>query len=328
MAKSDNQKVKILYILKILKEESSETNPISTKRLIEKLDGYGIKAERKSIYSDVDYLKDFGYDIEFDHNKTHGGYYLSSGEFELAELKMLVDMVQSSRFLSLKKSRELIKKLESLTDKKSAGELSRSVYVINRVKSENETVYYSVDTLNLAMNNNKSVSFQYFEYSVKKEIKLRKDGAFYDVSPYYLIWSNENYYLVGYDNKSKSVRHYRVDRMKKLTISENDRQGSESFKNFDIGSFSKGMFNMYDGEKVKVSLECSTDLVNVIIDRFGRDIIIRPINDEKFIAVTDVFTGPQFYGWICGLNGKVQIASPEDEKEKFHEYVGRIYLTS
>lgn len=326
MAKSDNQKLKLLYILKILKEETNEDKPISTKDLINRLADFEIKAERKSIYSDMEYLKDFGYDIIFNANKINGGYYLGSREFELAELKILVDMVQSSRFLTLKKSRELISKLENLTDKINAGTLARSVYVANRVKSENESVFYSVDTLNEAMNSNKSVLFQYFQYSVNKEIKLKKDGLYYNVSPYYLVWSNENYYLVGVDNEKGEIRHYRVDRMKKLSISNEERQYKDLFKKFDIGDFSKAVFNMYDGEKTKITLVCNDNLINVIIDRFGKDIIIRNNNNGTFDVVTDVCTGPQFYGWLCGLNGQAKIKSPAQLATDFHEYVGKIYL--
>lgn len=326
MAKSENQKLKLLYILKILEEETNENKPISTKDLISRLASFDIKAERKSIYDDMECLKRFGYDILYNTNKITGGYYLGERDFELAEIKTLIDMVQSSRFLTLKKSRELIAKLESMTDKQSAGKLQRSVYVANRAKSENESVFYSVDTINEAMNDNKSVLFQYYEYSIKKEIKLKKDGALYNVSPYFLMWSNDNYYLVGVDNSLGQIRHYRVDRMKKLSISTEDRMYSDLFDNFDIGKYSKGVFNMYDGEKAKVTLECANEYINVIIDRFGKDIIINPIDNNKFNAITDVYVGPQFYGWICGLNGGVKIKSPKSVAESFHEYVGNIYL--
>lgn len=326
MAKSENQKLKMFYISKILEEESNMEHPISCKDLIEKLLDYDITAERKSIYTDVEYLNKFGYDIEFDSNRGSGGYYIGERKFELAELKMLVDMVQSSRFLTQKKSRELIRKLESMTDKYSASELQRSVYVDRRAKSENESVFYSVDTLNQAMNNNLSVSFQYSEYTVDKKIMLRKNGALYNVSPYYLVWNNDNYYLIGVDNTIGEIRHYRVDRMKKLSMNQDSRQYKELFKDFDIATFTKSVFNMYDGEKKKVSLCCANSLINVIIDRFGKDIITRPNADGKtFNAITEVYGGPQFYGWILGLNGQVKIESPSDICEDFKNYVGKIY---
>ncbi|MBR6155545.1 MAG: WYL domain-containing protein, partial [Lachnospiraceae bacterium] len=254
MPKSENQKLKLLYIIRILTEETDEKTPISTKDLIARLSEYNIAAERKTIYTDIECLRDFGYDIGFDGNRTKGGYYLASRDFELAELKMLVDMVQASRFLSVKRSRELIKKIEQLAGKREASELQRSVYVANRAKAVNEGVFYAVDCIHRAIAGNKSISFHYLEFTVSSQWQLRRGGKRYEVSPWFLTWNQENYYLIAFDEERQEVRHYRVDRMKDLEINERDRQGREHFKNFDIAAYSKVAFNMYGGEEKRLKL--------------------------------------------------------------------------
>lgn len=328
MAKSENQKLKLLYILRILYEESDENHPVSTKDLIEKLAAYDIKVERKTIYTDIECLLDFGIDIGFNANKRTGGYYICSRLFETAELKLLVDMVQSSRFLSTKKSRELIDKLEELTNKHAARELQRTVYVTDRAKSENETIYYSVDKIHKAIADNKTVSFQYYNYNISKEMELRGEGKLYEVSPYYLTWSNENYYLIGFDNKKSEIRHYRVDRMKRIEECDDTRCGSEAFASFNIAEYSNGVFGMYGGEKTSVTIECANELAGVVIDRFGKDISIRKNDDKTFHVSVKVVCSGQFYGWLAGLGVRAKIVSPKKVKEAYHEYIGNIYLCS
>lgn len=328
MAKSEKQKLKLLYILEILYTETDENHPISTKSLIEKLAAHDIKAERKSIYSDIEYLQEFGVDIGIDANKRTGGYYIASRLFELPELKILVDMVQSSRFISEKKSRSLISKLEYLCGKNNAKELNRQVYVSNRVKAQNETIYYSVDKINSAILNNHSISFQYFQYTPSKEMELKNAGKIYHVSPYYLAYANENYYLIGFDNDRGEVRNYRVDKCKRIDELTEERLGSDAFASFDIASYSNSSFGMFGGESRRVTIECTNDLANVVIDRFGKEVNIHRIDDERFSVSINVVCSGQFYGWLAGLGVRARIASPIDVKENYHEYIGNIYRMS
>lgn len=324
MAKSENQKLKLLYIIKILTEETDEQSPCSTKELIEKLSEYGISAERKTIYSDIECLRDFGYDIGYDGNRTSGGYYLASRDFELAELKMLVDMVQASRFLSVKRSRELIKKIERMAGKREASELQRTVYVANRAKAVNEGVYYAVDCIHRAIAANKSIAFHYLEYTVSSQWQLKKGGELYRVSPWFLTWNHENYYLIAFDEKRQQVRHYRVDRMKDLEIGTSDRQGRELFRNFDIAEYSNVAFNMYGGEEKRIKLVFVNALANVVVDRFGKDVSIRKEDEEHFSVSVNVAVSPQFYGWLAGFGTGAKLVSPKKEAEAYGSFLQEI----
>lgn len=324
MAKSENQKLKLLYIAQILKEDTDAGHPITTRALIERLENLDIKAERKSIYSDMECLRQFGMDIEYVSSRSEGGYYLASREFELAELKILVDMVQSSRFLTKKKSRELIKKLEGMAGRHDASQLQRTVYVGSRAKAENETVYYGVDMIHRAIQENKGISFQYFEYTVGKELQYKKGGERYHVSPYYLTWQNENYYLIGVDERIGGIRHYRVDRMKKIELLADDRQAQELFRDFDIAEYTKGAFGMFGGTKTSVLLECHNSLAGVLIDRFGRELPIRKSDGEYFTARIDVALSSQFYGWLAGLGNRTKILSPDTAVKEYEAYLKEI----
>ncbi len=325
MPKSENQKMKLLYIIRILTEETDEQSPISTKDLIEKLaDQYGVSAERKTIYTDIECLREFGYDIGFDSNRTKGGYYLASRDFELPELKMLVDMVQASRFLSVKRSRELIKKIEQLAGKREASELQRTVYVANRAKAVNEGVYYAVDCIHRAIAQNKSITFHYMEFTVSSQWQLKKGGKRYEISPYFLTWNHENYYLIAFDEQRQEVRHYRVDRMKDLEIGENERQGRELFRNFDIAAYSNVAFNMYGGEEKRIKMVFINRLANVVVDRFGKDVTIRKEDEEHFSVSVNVAVSPQFYGWLAGFGTGARIVSPQSEAEAYRDYLKEI----
>lgn len=324
MAKSENQKLKLLYIAQILKDDTDIDHPITTKALIERLEKLDIKAERKSIYSDMECLKQFGMDIEYLASRSDGGYYLASREFELAELKILVDMVQSSRFLTKKKSRELIKKLEGMAGRHGASQLQRTVYVGNRAKAENETVYYSVDMIHRAIQENKGISFQYYAYTIGKELQYKKGGERYLVSPYYLTWQNENYYLIGVDERLGEIRHYRVDRMKKIEIRESGRQAQELFRSFDIAEYTNAAFGMFGGTKAAVLLECHNSLAGVVIDRFGKELPIRKADGEHFTVRMDVALSSQFYGWLAGLGNRAKILSPETAVNEYKIYLKKI----
>lgn len=320
MAKNSGQKLKLLYIVKILTEESDENHPVSTKTLIEKLGNYGVSAERKSIYDDIAKLQDFGYDIIQMDNRNGGGYYLASREFELAELKFLVDAVQSCRFITQKKSRELIKKLERMSGKYDAGQLQRQVYVAGRVKTENESIYYSIDALHHAMQENKKISFLYMEWNGKKELVPRKNGVRYNISPWTLIWKDENYYLVAYDDVAGILKHYRVDKIADVEMLSEKRNGREVFESMDLAVYANTTFGMYGGELCDVVLRFPEKMVGVVIDRFGKEISIRK-DGELWRARVKVMVSPQFYGWMSAVGKEIQIVSPQNVRGQYIDWL-------
>ena len=323
MPKSEKQKLKLLYITQYLMEKTDENHIATTTELIDYLASNGITAERKSIYTDIELLIDYGLDIV----KVKGrpaGYQLIRRQFELAELKLLVDAVQASKFITSKKSRELIGKLETLCSKKEARQLHRQVVVTNRTKAVNENIYYNVDQIYSAIAGNVKIRFLYFEWNVKKEMQLRHDGAFYEVSPWLLTWDDDNYYLIAYDDESRMIKHYRVDKMLKLSLSDKKRQGKEQFENFDIAAYSKKTFGMFAGEEKMVTLSCKTNLIGVIIDRFGNEASLRE-NGEGFVLVrVKVAVSRQFFGWLTGLSDAVKIVGPKETAEEYRSYLEEI----
>ena len=319
MAKSDNQKLKLLYIKKMLEEKTDENHVISTQQIIDELANYDIKAERKSIYSDIDMLTRFGMDIVL-RKERPTGYYLASRDFELPELKLLVDAVQTSRFITEKKTRELIKKLESMASKYDGSLMQRQVIVTDRIKSMNESIYYNVDVIHQAISNNVKMKFKYVEWTAAKQTKYKRDGEEYVVSPWALTWSEDNYYMIGFDSKNGKVKHYRVDKMHKPAITSEERDGKENFKNFDMAKFSKQTFGMFAGTERVLNLECEQDIIGVIIDRFGPDTSIRLDKDKCRVRVTVNVSKP-FYGWLCTLGDKVKIVEPQDVADDYRKYL-------
>ena len=323
MPKDNNQKLKLLFLLKIMQEKTDDSHGLSSADIISLLLEYGIKVERKTLYSDIELLKDFGVDIYKEHIGRQYYYHMGSREFELPELKLLVDLVQSSKFITSKKSQKLINKIEKLTSNYEATQLQRQVYVSGRVKAENEKIYYAVDLIHNAINNDCRLRFQYFQWNIKKEKELRHNGKIYEVSPWALSWDNEKYYLIGYDDELKDIRHYRVDKIINIEISDKKRGGKSAFDSFDISSYSKRIFGMYDGKEQKVKLRVKNGLVGVIIDRFGTDINIKKIDNTYFETVVDVLVSEQFLGWIIALGDNVKIVSPtevvNDMKEMLKE---------
>jgi len=323
MSKSYNQKLKILYIVQILLERSDEEHLLSTKDLIAGLAEYGIAAERKSIYKDIDALIDYGMDIVKVEGRT-GGCYIASRQFELPELKLLVDAVQASKFITGKKSSELIAKLETLTSHANAGKLQRQVVVNNRNKAVNESIYYSVDAIYTAMNDNVQICFQYFSWTPEKKMELRKNGDFYQVSPWFLTWEDENYYLIAYDEMAGVMKHYRVDKMLNPKSTEKKRMGKELADSFDIASYAKKTFGMFAGEEETVVLEFREELTGVCIDRFGTDVAMRRTETGLIRIRADVAVSPQFYGWLAGLGGRIKILSPESVKNAYRSWIENI----
>ncbi len=316
MAKGANQKKKLFCILELLQRDSDELNPVSTERIIEYLAANDISAERKSIYDDMQVLQELGYDVISCGRK---GYYLGAREFELAELKLLVDAVQSSKFLTEKKSHDLIRKLSRFCSRHAAGKLQRQVHVIDRVKTMNERVLYLVDTLHEAIAENRMISFQYLTWNGKKELVPRHAGKRYRVSPYILMWEEENYYLVAYDEEAGGRRFYRVDKMADIQIEDAQRTHGEEFKE-NAALLSKKTFGMYDGKEERVRLSFTEPLLGVVLDRFGTDVILIEKEKGLYEAAVDVQVSQQFFGWVCGVSA-VKIVGPDRVVSEYKEHL-------
>lgn len=323
MAKSPNQKLKLLYLVDILERKTDENHPMTAAALIEELSKVEVTAERKSIYDDINQLIDFGYDIVHNKARIGGGYYMASRRFELAELKVLVDSVQASRFISAKKTRELIDKLEKLCSVHEEKQLKRQVYVLNRIKTDNESIFYNVDYIHEAIHCNKQISFQYYEWSTSKEMKLRRNGDLYIVSPLGLIWDDENYYLVAYEH-DKGIRHYRVDKMKSIEILDALRMEESGYREFDPAIYSNKVFGMYGGELSTVTLSFPEHLTGVMLDRFGKDVLLKKDSDTGYSIRTDVVISDHFFGWLAGLGKQVRIVSPDGIRQQYKQYLSDI----
>lgn len=318
MPKKANQKIKILYLMRILLERTDEEHGLTLNEISDALQEYGVDAERKTLYDDLEVLRVFGLDIEKRKDKTVR-YHVVSREFELPELKLLVDAVQSSKFITRKKSNELIQKIESFASRYDAQQLQRQVFVANRIKTMNESIYYTVDYIHEAINRNIKVSFHYFEWNEKKEKQLRHDGKRYLISPWALTWDDENYYMIGFDSDSGIIKHYRVDKMLNIQLTEKKRDGADLFQNFDMALYSKKTFGMYGGKEETVTLRCKNHLAGVMIDRFGQDVTFRNVSDTHFELSVKVHASPPFLTWLMNFSSEVTILSPENVRQDFIE---------
>ena len=325
MAKGENQKLKMLYLVKILSEETDDEHSLTTQDIITKLAKYDVNAERKALYRDFEELKACGLDIISEQIGRNVYYHLGHRDFELPELKLLVDSVQSAKFITEKKSKDLIKKLEALVSKYEAKHLQRQVVISGRVKTMNESVYYNVDAIHEAISSDKQIRFQYFQWTVKKKMELRKDGAWYVLSPWGLMWDDEYYYMLAYDAEDEMIKHYRVDKMLNIDIVDCKREGQKAFKSFDMPRYSKSLFGMFSGEQTSVTLEGTNDMAGVLIDRFGKDIMLHPIDEEHFSAIVEVAISKQFLGWVIALGENIKITAPKAVVEQMQEEAKRLY---
>ncbi len=324
MAKSPNQKLKLLYLMKILLEQTDENHRITMTEIIENLASYNISAERKSLYNDIESLRLYGLDIiGIQEGRTYF-YYVGSRRFELAELKLLVDSVQSAKFITAKKSSELIKKLEGLASRYEASKLHRQVFVAGRVKTMNESIYYNVDRIQTAIGENSKITFQYFQWNVEKKMELRHDGAVYKVSPWALSWNDGNYYLIAYDGEKGIIKHFRVDKMLHIELNGEKREGEQVFQSFDMAAYARKMFGMYGGKEERVRLECENSFAGVIIDRFGKDVTLNRLDDTHFFVNVEAAVSRQFLSWVIGLGEGVKIAGPESVVARMKDEIRRL----
>lgn len=324
MPKGTNQKFKLYRLAQIMLERTDEEHFITMPEIKEALENYEITADRKSIYNDLKDLEQFGIEVEGEPVGNHYHYHVVSREFELPELKLLVDAIQSSKFITERKSNALIKKLEKLVSKHDAQKLQRQVYVSGRIKTMNESIYYNVDAIHNAITENKKIKFQYFQWNVKKEMELRHEGAFYHISPWGLSWDHENYYLVGYDSVEEKIKYYRVDKMVKVQMMVEEREGKEHFKKLDMAEYTRKSFSMFGGKEQQVKLLVDNELAGVIIDRFGKDVMMIPAGNEQFTVNVNVQVSSHFLGWIISLGAGVKIVGPDDVIEQMRKEIERL----
>ena len=322
MSRGENQKLKLAYLTRIMLEKTDEDHALTLAQIIAELEARGVTAERKSLYTDfADMTDKLGVEIIKEQVGRDTFYHVGSRDFELAEVKLLIDAIQSSKFITEKKSRDLIKKLKTFVSEHQAKQLDRQVYVQGRAKTMNESIYYNVDDLHKAIGENKKISFKYYRWNVDKKLEERNHGIVFTVSPWALTWDDENYYLVAFDDYDQKIKHYRVDKMKQIELLEEKRAGKEEFKGFDMAAYSKMNFGMYSGRKEKVKIEFNNYMVGVFIDRFGKDISIVPIDEKNSYTHVDVAISPQFFAWILSLGNEVKITGPEKIVEEMKEYV-------
>lgn len=319
--------MKLLYLYSILKKYTDEEHGLTIREIGQILeDDYGIAAERKTLYGDIAALKEFGVDILTikSHNTR---YYMGCQDFELAELKVLVDLVQNSKFITKKKSDELIKKIEGLTSVEKGKLLQKQVCMSSSLKTGNEQIYYNVDKLHRAIISAKKIEFLYCQWKLnyghlERVVKCyRKDGEKYKVSPFGLVWNDDNYYLVAYDEVSQKIKHYRVDKMEHIEILEENRNGMREFLKLDFPAYKKQVFGMFGGTPQTVKIRFNNKLVGVVADRFGKDVEITRYDENSFDATVNVVLSSQFFGWVFGFGADAKIVEPENTAREYRDYL-------
>ncbi len=316
MAGVQKSKLKLLYIVDILRKKTDENHYLAATEICDELSQLDIPAERKSIYNDIDILREYGFDIIHTGSKNRGGYFLGAREFELAELRLLSDAVQAANFISQKKTNQLVQKIESFASEKQAKILHSQVYVDNRPKCKNEEIYYTISLLDEAISAKVKVNFTYTRRRITEEFKTAKEEKSFTVSPYALIWSDDHYYLVCNNEKYDNLMHLRIDKIKHLEkTSLPARHFSEvsDYKNyFDSADYASKLFNMYSGEPKPVEFICNNDTLEPMLDRFGENVKIQKYDDEHFVLRTNVASSEGLVAWIVQFGGRVKVKSPND----------------
>lgn len=315
----NDTRLRILYLYQLLLSQSDEEHPLSTKQITEKMEElHSIHMHRTTVSSDIALLKAAGFEI-IGERKRAWEYHLADRAFSIPELKLLIDAVQSSKFITEKKSKALMEKLIALTSETNADKLQRSIHITGRAKSDNEKGYYIVDAINDAMNARVKISFLYFDYDGKKKQVLRNDGKPYTVSPYDLIWDGDFYYLTGYCDEREEVRVFRVDRIKKQPELLEEAMVKPP-KGYSVTKYTQEVFRMFDTQEIsEVMLQCENSVMKSIIDRFGSTIRTKSLDNEHFQVKVKVCVGPTFYRWVFGFGGKIRIAGPAEIKGQYKE---------
>lgn len=317
MPRGTNQKLKLSYLTKIMLAKTDDEHSLTMPQIMAELEKYDVTAERKSIYQDFQDMTDkLGIEIIKEQIGRETYYHVGAREFELAEVKLLIDAIQSSKFITQTKSRELIGKIKGFVSEYQASQLQRQVFISDRVKNMNESVYYNVDDVYTAINENRKIRFKYYKWNINKKLVPRHNGAWFVVSPWALTWDDENYYLVAFDDLDHKIKHYRVDKMMQISVMEERRDGKDVFKNFDMAAYSKATFGMYSGVKTKVHIQFHDSMCGVFLDHFGKDISFRRVDEEHSEVAVDVAISAQFFGWIFSLGREVKVTGPDSVREQ------------
>lgn len=323
MPKGKNQKIKLYRLYRIMLRETDEDHALTLKQIQERLEQNDVTVDRKTLYDDFNALQELGLGIEMLHDGNEYSYHVTSKQFELAELKLLVDAIQSSKFITAKKSKQLIGKLTNLSSVYEASQLNRQVIVAGRIKTMNESIYYNVDAIHRAIGENRQIRFEYLQWNTKKELVPRRKEP-YQVSPWALTWDAGNYYLVAYDTDAGIIKNYRVDKMNRITVLSIKRDGLNAFRKVDMAAYTRESFGMFTGQETPVTLRFENDLVGVMIDRFGKDVSIRKVDDGHSEVTVPVSVSRMFFGWISGLGPGVQITFPKKVREQYREEMQNI----
>lgn len=326
MPRGSNQKFKFTYLMKVMAEKTDDEHSLTMPQILEELEKYEVSAERKSIYEDFKDMSKLGIDVIKEQRGRETFYHIAGREFELAEVKLLIDAVQSAKFITQKKSKSLISKVKNFVSEHQAKQLQRQIVINDRVKTMNESVYYNVDDIHTAINQNRKIKFKYYKWDIDKKLVERHGGSYFVVSPWALLWDDENYYMIAFDDWDNKIKHYRVDKMMYIEVGNDERAGKEEFKNFDMAKYSKATFGMYHGEKTKVCIKFANHMCGVFIDRFGKDTLFRKIDENHSELIVDINVSPQFFGWIFSLGNYVEIVSPKEVVNELREYTKKFIM--
>lgn len=327
MAGSSKSKTKLLYLSRILHERSDDENFLTVEEIITELKKYDIDAERKSIYSDLRLLEEFGIDICRVQGRKYG-YFIGNRDFEISELRLMIDAIQSAKFITPQKSKELIKKIEGLTSKNFSKKLETQVFINDRIKYDNEEIYYNVDKIHNAITENKMVSFKYYKYDLNKNREFRNGGMEYLVNPYALTWFDDNYYLVGNYHRYNNISHYRIDRICSVNVLDKPRRSFTELVDykyyFNTADYSNKIYNMFSGELKIVDIRFENYLIDAVIDRFGVDVTLLKQDEESFIVHTQAVVSDGFISWLLIFGDDAEVIEPKSLRHMIKEKVNKI----
>lgn len=320
MAANGKQKLKLLYLYKMLDEQTDAEHGLSMAQILEKLEELGVSAERKGIYNDLNVLREFGCTINT-IQRMPVEYTMEKAGLDLAELTLLVDAVQSSRFLTQRTAARLAKKLSSLASVHEREALKGRVHVDGRVKSQSDSVFYNVDTIHEAMRRKRKVSFLYYKFDSNMKPQVQHDGKPYVQTPVHIVFANGNYYLIGWSDAHEDFVRFRIDRMRLLQVTDERATRNQQIANYAFEDFAYQAFGMYEGEPVRAKLRVAQDAMDIVADRFGTDLPVTPRKDGGAEVSVTVRKSAQFFGWVAGMNGAVTIAGPKPLKAEYRSWL-------
>ncbi len=317
-----NTRIKLLKIWEILTQESDEEHPLSSLEIIDKLQSYGISCDRRTLYSDIEALNAFGYEVMSQRSATNE-YWVAERSFDVPELHILIDAVQAAAFITKDKTNELVNKLASLAGSRRAEVIKNNTVTFNTTKSTNEHIYYAVNEISRAIEKKKKVLFRYFDYDHKHERIYRKDGHRYVVNPVATVFSNDKYYLVCYNDVNKNITHYRIDRMEAVSaLEDKDITPMQKGMDFSVARHKKSLFGMYSGEGVSVKFEVKEKLLDVVFDQFGEKVFIdKTEKDGVYSFVAEVQLSNVFLGWCCAFGDDLKVVAPKSVRDKIKEHI-------